>query len=654
MLIEDLASGARDVGAQPDRLLGAGTAQIDVAVLQACFFPDLAGVLGVIGDLEGQGCTRIEDFHVLCDDLDGAGWQRIVLVALGPPVHGSGDLQDEFAAELVGDVLANDHLANPRGVAQVDKGDPAVIAATVHPAGEGNGLVNMFFAQVACAVCAEHGASFPNRCANRETGGRALESTADAGDNRLVTDIKPHFESDAFLRRLLWLSVTLITVGAFEALALTTVMPRVAEALNGDHLYAIAMGAPLATHVISTTFGGKWVDARGPFLPTITGCALAASGLVIAGLANHMEVVAIGRAVMGLGTGMLMVSLYAMVGSLVPTAKQPMFFAVFAAAWVVPSMFGPYFAGLIAEKYSWRVVFLAVVPILVLAILAMIPILKPLPRKHESVWKDHGAYRLVLIATGAGGGAALMQVVVARRSILAAILFLILAAGVFYLLRQLLPAGSLTAHKDQVGAAIATRMWINAPIVATESFLPLMLVKIHGWEVSSAGIILTIGGISWAIGSFVQGKIADPELRHRLPIIGGGLATIGILVAAFSALPFAPPLLTALGWLLAGAGIGLTLPAMSVVALGKTPQHEHGQISASLQIVDGIGAALAIGVVGFFQMVPYIVGNGKLDGNPFVPGLIFMALLAAFSTFTATRVPKLTASDNIGSAARAD
>ncbi|OKL53522.1 hypothetical protein BSZ39_09045 [Bowdeniella nasicola] len=447
----------------------------------------------------------------------------------------------------------------------------------------------------------------------------------------------------------MWLSVTLITVGAFQALALTTVMPAVADELNGYALYALTMGAPLATHVISTTIGGKWVDARGPYIPTITGCSLAALGLVVAGIARHMEVVAIGRAIMGLGTGMLMVALYAMVGSHVPANKQPKFFAIFAAAWVVPSMFGPFFAGWVAERYSWRVVFLAVVPILLIAVLAMIPILKPLPRKHESIWKDKNAYRLVLIATGAGGGAALMQIVVSQRSIVAGVIFVVLAALVFYLLKQLLPVGTLSARRNEVGAAIATRMWINAPIVATEAFLPLMLVEIHDWTKKTAGIVLTIGGISWALGSYVQGKIADPQKRHRLPIMGGILSTIGIAIAAISAFPWAPPILTAFAWLLAGAGVGLTLPAMSVVALGSTPKSEHGQISASLQIVDGIGAALAIGVVGFFQMIPYIVGDHQAQGNPFVPGLLFMAALAALSTYTATRVPKLTGPDSIDS-----
>ena len=54
-----------------------------------------------------------------------------------------------------------------------------------------------------------------------------------------------------------------------------------------------------------------------------------------------MEVLTAGRVVQGLGTGALIVSLYVVVGVVYPPALQPAVFASFAAAWVLPSLFGP-------------------------------------------------------------------------------------------------------------------------------------------------------------------------------------------------------------------------------------------------------------------------------------------------------------------------
>ncbi len=48
-----------------------------------------------------------------------------------------------------------------------------------------------------------------------------------------------------------------------------------------------------------------------------------------------------GRVLQGLGGGALTVSLYVVVGLVYPPALQPAVFASFAAAWVLPSLFGP-------------------------------------------------------------------------------------------------------------------------------------------------------------------------------------------------------------------------------------------------------------------------------------------------------------------------
>ena len=52
------------------------------------------------------------------------------------------------------------------------------------------------------------------------------------------------------LRALTVGSVALVSLGAFEAIAVATAMPTVAAALDGVAGYALAFGLPLATSVI--------------------------------------------------------------------------------------------------------------------------------------------------------------------------------------------------------------------------------------------------------------------------------------------------------------------------------------------------------------------------------------------------------------------
>ena len=111
--VQDPARGLADLGAQADGALHGAAAQVQVAVAQAGLLPHLAGVLGVVGDLEGQRGGHVEDLDVGDHDLDLARGQIGVRVALGPGRDLAGDGQDVLGAQVVGDLLADDDLGDP-------------------------------------------------------------------------------------------------------------------------------------------------------------------------------------------------------------------------------------------------------------------------------------------------------------------------------------------------------------------------------------------------------------------------------------------------------------------------------------------------------------------------------------------------------------
>ena len=148
---------------------------------------------------------------------------------------------------------------------------------------------------------------------------------------------------------------------AFEATAVTTVMPSVAAQLDGVGLYALSFAAPLASGVVGMVAAGGWSDRRGPIAPLVLALVLFASGLVVCGLAPSMEVLVAGRVLQGLGGGALTVCLYVLVGLIFPAVLQPAIFTSFAAAWVLPTLFGPALAAYVAHVAGWRWVFLGVV-----------------------------------------------------------------------------------------------------------------------------------------------------------------------------------------------------------------------------------------------------------------------------------------------------
>ena len=96
---------------------------------------------------------------------------------------------------------------------------------------------------------------------------------------------------------------------AFEALAVSTVMPRAAEELGGLSLYPLVFAAPLATSLVSIVVAGTWNDRQGPMRVMTAGLVVFCAALLMVGLAPSMSVLVAGRGLQGLGMGLVTVGL---------------------------------------------------------------------------------------------------------------------------------------------------------------------------------------------------------------------------------------------------------------------------------------------------------------------------------------------------------
>ncbi|MET7738663.1 MFS transporter [Streptomyces sp. NPDC005385] len=154
--------------------------------------------------------------------------------------------------------------------------------------------------------------------------------------------------------------VSVVLVIAFEATAVGTAMPVAARDLDGVALYAFAFSGYFTTSLFGMVLAGQWSDRDGPLVSLTVGIGAFAAGLLLSGTAAGMWVFVLGRAVQGLGGGLVIVALYVVVGRAYPERLRPAIMAAFAAAWVVPSVVGPLAAGAVTEHLGWRWVFLGI------------------------------------------------------------------------------------------------------------------------------------------------------------------------------------------------------------------------------------------------------------------------------------------------------
>ncbi len=389
--------------------------------------------------------------------------------------------------------------------------------------------------------------------------------------------------------------VALITLVAFESLAVTTAMPTVAQALDGLYLYALAFGGPLASAVVAMVVSGTWSDLKGPTRPLWHGTAWFLGGLMIAGLAPTMEVLVVGRIIQGFGSGLLTVALYVVVGQLYPARLRPRIFAAFATGWVVPSLVGPAIAGLIVEHTNWRIVFLAVPVIAIPAALVMRPGLAR-GGAHETrpgrLW-DKRALWAVAAAVGVG----LLHYGGQQHGVLQLVLLAIGLAGVVAFGPKLLPRGTF-AFKPGLPSVVALRGLVGAAGFGAEVFLPLMLTRERGLSPAVAGLVLTVSALSWTAASWYRGRPNQP-FSHAVFLQAGMVAILlGIVTAALTLNDNVPVVVGILGWSLTGLGMGTVFPTLSVLVLEYSERDEQGANSSALQLSDSLSTATVLAVGG--------------------------------------------------------
>ncbi|MEV6812381.1 MFS transporter [Micromonospora sp. NPDC051296] len=430
-------------------------------------------------------------------------------------------------------------------------------------------------------------------------------------------------------------SVALVSLLAFEALAVGTAMPTVARSLDGLSLYGIAFGGPFAAGVVAMVLSGIWCDARGPRAAMWSGLAGFVAGLLLAGGANAMGTLVVGRIVQGFGSGLLAVALYVIVAQAYPEHLHRRIFAAFAAAWVVPSLVGPVLAGLVVEHFGWRWVFLAVPVVAVPAVLLIHPGLRSVGPVRPAVGDVHrpvGVLARIGWACGAGVSAALLHIGGQQRGVTAVVLVGLALAGLLVSAPRLLPGGFLRAGRG-LPTVVGLRGLASGAFVGAEVVIPLMLSRERGFSPTAAGLVLTTGAVAWSLGSWLQGRIRAPRSRATLPRAGLACITAGTAVVGVSVVPAVPVWVGVLGWAAAGLGMGLLYPSLSVLTLELSAPGEQGRNSSSLQLCDSLAAATVLALTGAVLAAGAAPGPASYAGT-----LVVAAGLALLGALLAGRV----------------
>ncbi len=435
--------------------------------------------------------------------------------------------------------------------------------------------------------------------------------------------------------------IALVTLAAFENRAVGTSLPTMVQEFDALGTFGLANAAPNASYLVSLAIAGLWSDRRGP-IPTLRAGAITfALAQLLVGTAAGMPMVIAGRLLSGLAEGLLDVSLMVLVARALPAVLRPRMFSLFAAMWILPSVAGPFLTGFVTEQVGWRWVFLGALFLLPPSWLLLQPAMRlaartPAPERSTEDAAELAAWRtampwafaasVALFSMTLAGDHLQAHHLIAGLAIVVSLVVLGTAAV------KVMPQGTFVLRRG-FPTLVVVRGLTGAAFAGAGAYLPLLLTLQHDFSPSRAGITLSITGVSWAFGSWLQGREHGIQ---RVTVLRTGLALMAAGLAGTSLLAWTSDILWLglIGWLVAGIGMGLSSSSLSVLTLGLSDDSNSGRNVSAAQMASTMSIATALAVSGT------LLALNAADPGAWVFGAIIStsAALALGSLLTAGRI----------------
>lgn len=393
-------------------------------------------------------------------------------------------------------------------------------------------------------------------------------------------------------------------LAAVDQTILASALPAIVSSL-GDfadfswvvvaYLLAATVAAPLYGNI------GDRFGRRPTLLAALTVFTVASLGCAVA---PTLGTLILARAVQGLGGGGLMTLSHALISENVPPRQRAQFQGYFAGVFAASSTLGPLLGALLTEYLSWRAIFFINLPLGALAALLALRIPRHPPAARARFRPDVpgtllfgvGTLSLLLALSSAGN----------RFGWLDWRLYgvLALAAGcltlfVIWELRTRDPvmpvrllASPVIWRSNVVVACFA------AALFGSVLYLPLYLQLGRGFGIGASGLLLLPITLSLAATSTLTGRrIARTGKLTAYPKRGLAVSTAAFVALAATVTFASMPVVLALT-VLAGAGLGTTMPPTQIIVQSAGGSASLASAVASVSVSRSIGGALGVAIVG--------------------------------------------------------
>ncbi|SUD47997.1 Probable multidrug-efflux transporter Rv1634/MT1670 [Nocardia otitidiscaviarum] len=378
-------------------------------------------------------------------------------------------------------------------------------------------------------------------------------------------------------------------------------MPSIVADIGGARYYAwvatgFLMAAVIAAMLVSRVLG-RW----GAAAAYLAGFLVFSLGAAINALSPTMELLVVGRVVQGLGGGLLAGLGFAVIRSTLPQHLWARGAGLVSAMWGVGTLVGPALGGLFAELGAWRWAYgLLLAVALLLAALTR----RTLPRAAESTDRSRVPVAALVTLTLAASAFSLSSTVPEGISTTIALVAGVLLIAAFLSIDA---RGAVSVLPRSTYARGNSLKWVYLTVAAlcagvmTENFVPLFGQRLGGLSPLVAGLLGAALSVGWVVAQLFSVGLTAPAARRAIRIapllLTGGLLAYGLLQA--DAAPGVVVIAWAVVLFVAGTGIGLAFPHLSVAAMSSTDDPAEGaQAAAALNTTQLITYAVTSAIAG--------------------------------------------------------
>ena len=380
-------------------------------------------------------------------------------------------------------------------------------------------------------------------------------------------------------------------------------LPRIGTALEATlpamqwiiNAYTLCISALLLA-------GGAAADQLGRRRIFLVGIVIFAVASLGCGLALHVSVLIVARAVQGVGAALLIPCSLALIGAAYDEKERGAAIGIWSGASAVAAGGGPLLGGWLVDHASWRMIFL-INPLL--AVPTIWITLRHVPESREPGAPQGLDWGGALLAFG-GLGALVYGLIAASHAGWAHITVVApLAAGagllsLFVAAERRSPAPmmplELFRSRTFTGINLLTLLLYGARGGAL-FFLPFLLIQARGYSATAAGAVYLPFSVTLALLSRWSGGLAD-RFGTRAPLIVGptiaglGFVLLGAVGGGAHYWVFLPPM-TVLGF-----GMAITVAPLTTAVVNAVDEGQIGVASGINNAVASVASLLFVAVLG--------------------------------------------------------